>query len=140
MKPWHEKALKRGRTPLPEGPGQRPWLPLQLSEHRSTTLEVSGASQDHNHVQDAVPTTALVEANESRAPLYRFWEESEVRRLIEMRSGGAKWSAIAQTFPNRTIEALKQTFHKRRHAVEQKIGEERSGEGSAEKNQTKSSA
>ncbi|KAF5694210.1 hypothetical protein FDENT_1515 [Fusarium denticulatum] len=133
MKPWHEKALKRGRTPLPEGPGQRPWLPLQPSERRYTNLEVSGASQDPNHAEDAVPTPAPAKVSESRSSLYRFWEESEVRRLIEMRSGGAKWSAIAQAFPKRTLEALKQTFHKRGHAVEQKIGEEKPSERPAEK-------
>nr|RBR01557.1 hypothetical protein FVER53263_07221 [Fusarium verticillioides] len=137
MKPWHEKALKRGRTPLPEGPGQRPWSPLQPSERLSTNSEVLGASQDPNHAEDAYqpqlqPKPAI--------PSYRFWEESEVRLLIEMRSGGAKWSAIAQAFPNRTLEALKQTFHKRRHAVEQKIGEEKTNERLAEKDQIKSSA
>lgn len=43
MKPWHEKALKRGWSPLPEGPGQRPWLPLETPERLSLTREVSGA-------------------------------------------------------------------------------------------------
>ncbi|KAF5562560.1 hypothetical protein FNAPI_3134 [Fusarium napiforme] len=123
MEPWHEKALKRGRTPLPEGPGQRPCLLLGSSELLSANLKVSGASQNHNHAEEDEPTPALVEANESRTLPYRFWEESEVRRLIEMRSGGAKWSAIAQAFPNRTLEALKQTYYNRRHVVEQKTGE-----------------
>ncbi|EWG46958.1 hypothetical protein FVEG_07221 [Fusarium verticillioides 7600] len=119
MKPWHEKALKRGRTPLPEGPDQRPWSPLQPSERLSTNSEVLGASQDPNHAEDAYqPRLQPKPAN----PSYRFWEESE------------------QAFPNRTLEALKQTFHKRRHAVEQKIGEEKPNESLAEKDQIKSSA
>ncbi|KAJ4101670.1 hypothetical protein NW756_002093 [Fusarium oxysporum] len=25
-KPWQRKALERGRTPLPDAPGYRPWL------------------------------------------------------------------------------------------------------------------
>ncbi|KAI1025151.1 hypothetical protein LB504_009844 [Fusarium proliferatum] len=133
MKPWHEKALKRGRSPLPEGPGQRPWLPLEPHERPPINREVSGAPQGPNHAEYTVLTSAPDEANESRNLSYRFWEESEVRRLIEMRSGGAKWSAIAQVFPNRTLEALKQTYHKRRHAVEQRIGEKKSGD-KAEKN------
>ncbi|KAG9497893.1 hypothetical protein J7337_010765 [Fusarium musae] len=122
MKPWHEKALKRGRTPLPEGPGQRPWPALQQSERLSTNSEVLGASQDPNHAEDAVPTPAPAKASESSNPSYRFWEESE------------------RAFPNRTLEALKQTFHKRRHVVEQKIGEEKTNERLAEKDQIKSSA
>ncbi|PNP74730.1 hypothetical protein FNYG_11867 [Fusarium nygamai] len=64
---------------------------------------------------------------------YRFWTESDLRRLTEMRNGGAKWSAIALEFPYRTLEALKQTYHKRRHTVEQKIEEEKSSEGAANK-------
>ncbi|KAH7211963.1 hypothetical protein DER44DRAFT_821885 [Fusarium oxysporum] len=64
---------------------------------------------------------------------YRFWEESELRRLIEMRSGGAKWRVIAQAFPDRAFEALKQTYHKRRHAVEQKIEEEKASDKAAKK-------
>ncbi|KAF5723026.1 hypothetical protein FMUND_2383 [Fusarium mundagurra] len=102
MKPWHEKALKHGRTPLPEGPGHRPWLPLQPSERRFTNMDVSGASQDPNHAEDAVPISVPAEASESRGLSYRFWKESEL------------------------------TYHKRRHAVEQKIGE-KSSEKSAEK-------
>ncbi|KAF5983716.1 hypothetical protein FCOIX_3064 [Fusarium coicis] len=121
MKPWDEKALNRGRISLPEGPGQRQWLPLQPSER----LYRFGAP---------------AKASESSNPSYGFWKESEVHRLIEMRSGGAKGSAIAQAFPNRTLEALKQAFHKRRHAVEQKVGEEKTNERSAEKDQIKSSA
>ncbi|KAM5516889.1 hypothetical protein FOXYSP1_03840 [Fusarium oxysporum f. sp. phaseoli] len=48
-------------------------------------------------------------------------------------SGGAKWSAIAQAFPDRTFEALKQTYHKRRHAVEQKIEEEKASDKAPKK-------
>lgn len=63
MKPWHERALKRGRSPLPEGPGQRPWLPLEIPERPSITREVSGAPQGPNHAEDAVPTPVPDEAN-----------------------------------------------------------------------------
>ncbi|KAI3587819.1 hypothetical protein IWW34DRAFT_860683 [Fusarium oxysporum f. sp. albedinis] len=38
-----------------------------------------------------------------------------------------------QAFPDRTFEALKQTYHKRRHAVEQKIEEEKASDKAAKK-------
>ncbi|SCO81354.1 uncharacterized protein FRV6_05567 [Fusarium oxysporum] len=107
---------------------------------------MSGAPQDPNQAEVPVSTPAQTEANVSpsttayqtkyqgsRDLTYRFWEESELRRLIEMRSGGAKWSVIAQAFPDRTFEALKQTYHKRRHAVEQKIEEEKASDKAAKK-------
>ncbi|KAH7253856.1 uncharacterized protein BKA55DRAFT_538711 [Fusarium redolens] len=131
MRPWQERALKRGRTPLPESPGQRPWLLQEVSERYSVDREISGAAQQPD--QADVPVSNPAPANESRDLSYRFWEESELRRLIEMRSGGAQWSAIAQAFPQRTLEALKQTYHKRRHAMEQKIEDEKVGDKAAEK-------
>ncbi|KAI7758635.1 hypothetical protein LZL87_007026 [Fusarium oxysporum] len=100
---------------------RRPWLSLETSERPSANRELSGAAQDPN------------QAEQSRDLSYRFWEESELRRLIEMRSGGAKWSAIAKAFPDHTSEALKQTYHKRRHAEEQKIEEEKASDKAAKK-------
>ncbi|EGU76144.1 hypothetical protein FOXB_13350 [Fusarium oxysporum f. sp. conglutinans Fo5176] len=38
-----------------------------------------------------------------------------------------------QAFPDRTFEALKQTYHKRRHAVEQKIEEEKASDKAPKK-------
>ncbi|KAH7178368.1 hypothetical protein DER46DRAFT_655632 [Fusarium sp. MPI-SDFR-AT-0072] len=102
---------------------RRPWLSLETSERPSANRELSGAAQDPNQAE--VP--------QSRDLSYRFWEESELRRLIEMRSGGAKWSAIAKAFPDHTSEAVKQTYHKRRHAEEQKIEEEKASDKAAKK-------
>ncbi|EMT66516.1 hypothetical protein FOC4_h10017400, partial [Fusarium odoratissimum] len=40
---------------------------------------------------------------------------------------------LQQAFPDRTFEALKQSYHKRRHAVEQKIEEEKASDKAAKK-------
>ncbi|KAJ4012471.1 hypothetical protein NW752_008167 [Fusarium irregulare] len=157
MRPWHAKALAKGRTPLPDSPGSRPWL----DPENSATAEPAGPEKEHeesNETPDqnvapgsdpaedttaaatasdagaastsvaatsaAGPPTSEATASEATSQSYTFWRGDDLRRLIEMRNGGAKWSAIADAFPDRTLEALKQTFHKRRHATERRMAEE----------------
>ncbi|KAF4958866.1 hypothetical protein FGADI_2068 [Fusarium gaditjirri] len=134
MQPWYRRALAKGRTPIPDSPGARPWL-----NQESPSSAFEGQTQQGSRAKDGdkpstniavqnaepAPTTATAKATSCTDQSYRFWTESDLRRLVEMRNGGAKWSAIASEFPDRTFEALKQTYHKRRHTVEQKMsGEE----------------
>lgn len=35
--PWQKRALENGRTPLPESPGERPWLNLPPGTEISAT-------------------------------------------------------------------------------------------------------
>lgn len=35
--PWQKRALENGRTPLPESPGERPWLNLSQDTEISAT-------------------------------------------------------------------------------------------------------
>ncbi|KAF4340523.1 hypothetical protein FBEOM_5561 [Fusarium beomiforme] len=132
MKPWQTRALGQGCTPLPENPGERPWLrstvyPTRRSGLRPGSIAHSEGSttvQGSNPANNSIANPAA--ANEGRNQSCRFWEESELRRMIEMRSGGAEWSAIVRAFPDRTLEALKQTYRKRRHGMEQKLAEKNS--------------
>ncbi|KAF4967660.1 hypothetical protein FSARC_4819 [Fusarium sarcochroum] len=128
-KPWQQKALNRGRTPLPENPGDQPPLAPQAATSSSASAASGPPSSGTRSL--APSSTAAPSSGQAAAPTatdnqsYRFWPESELRRLIEMRNGGAEWSAISGAFPNRTQEALKQTYHKRRHAMERRMAEER---------------
>ncbi|KAJ4138655.1 hypothetical protein NW768_002506 [Fusarium equiseti] len=154
MKPWHEKALRKGRTPLPDAPGVRPWIhesgetsapgpaPTSTPAHASAGAAVPASTE--SPAADAASTPAVDTApaetadgatapeSSSATPgttgassqSYVFWRGDDLRRLVQMRNGGAKWSAIAEAFPDRTLEALKQTFHKRRHATERLMAEE----------------
>ncbi|KAF5605728.1 hypothetical protein FPANT_1131 [Fusarium pseudoanthophilum] len=140
MQPWHQRALAKGRTPLPDSPGARPWLP-----QKPIVSELEDSNQQERRNDGDRPSTDIVVQNNELASTttraaktsmnqsYRFWTESDLRRLTEMRNGGAKWSTIALEFPYRTHEALKQTYHKRRHTVEQRIEKEKSSEGAANK-------
>ncbi|KAF5595697.1 hypothetical protein FPCIR_4367 [Fusarium pseudocircinatum] len=139
MQPWYQRALAKGRTPLPDSPGARPWLPRKPTV---SELEESNQQETRNYgdkpsteivVQNKEPASPTTRAATSMDQSYRFWTESDLRRLTEMRNGGAKWSAISLEFPDRTLEALKQTYHKRRYTVEQKIKKEKSSEGAANK-------
>jgi hypothetical protein len=67
MRPWQERALKRGRTPLPESPGQRPWLLQEVSERYSVDREISGAAQQPD--QADVPVSNPAPANVSSRSL-----------------------------------------------------------------------
>ncbi|KAM0248738.1 hypothetical protein ACHAP5_003228 [Fusarium lateritium] len=123
MKDWQEKAIRKGRKPLPDHPGDKPSLTTvndlpALPESSQTT-----ASSSHGSSSAAVSISAPG-LNSS----YRFWSESDLRRLIEMRNGGAEWNAIALEFPDRTMESVKQTFHKRRHALQKRMAEEKSSD------------
>ncbi|KAH7198754.1 uncharacterized protein B0J16DRAFT_315054 [Fusarium flagelliforme] len=108
IQPWQQRALDNGRTPLPEAPGERPWL-------RSKSI----SSQTPKN-------------SKSVRVSYKFWPEEEMRRLITLKKSGATWDALTIAFPDRTREAIRQAYHKRRHAVEKKMeieAAEAEGEG-----------
>ncbi|CAJ0551276.1 Ff.00g112060.m01.CDS01 [Fusarium sp. VM40] len=121
MKDWQERAIREGRTPLPDYLGDKPSLATvgDLPAHPKSVQ--TGISFSHRSSSATVSTPAPQSLNQS----YRFWSESDLRRLIEMRNSGMEWNAIAVEFPDRTLESIKQTFHKRRHAVEKRMAEER---------------
>ncbi|KAI7758496.1 hypothetical protein LZL87_006887 [Fusarium oxysporum] len=124
LKPWQARALAKGRTPLPESPGYRPWL------ETSSTQDASGPGQ-----QAAVTTVSsfaslpsttgealsMSEAETNRNQGYKFWNQDEVKRLIELKREGKSWRDISDHFPGRSIEALKQTYHKRRSTAEEQM-------------------
>ncbi|KAG5775195.1 hypothetical protein H9Q73_011122 [Fusarium xylarioides] len=59
-------------------------------------------------------------------PNQRWWTESEMRRLIQLRNSGESWAAITAQFPGRTLQGVKQTYRKRRFATELQMQKEAS--------------
>ncbi|KAF5534126.1 hypothetical protein FMEXI_11472 [Fusarium mexicanum] len=57
-------------------------------------------------------------------PNQRWWAESEMRRLIQLRNSGESWAAIIAQFPGRTLQGVKQTYRKRRFATELQMEKE----------------
>ncbi|KAF4340524.1 hypothetical protein FBEOM_5562 [Fusarium beomiforme] len=121
IKPWQQKALARERTPLPEGPGFRPWL--------TSTQKASETGRQAAETSSSLPSLPLSTATNpptAQAGMvnnqgYRFWTQDEVKRLIELKREGKSWKEICDHFPGRTVESIKQTYHKRRAAAEQQM-------------------
>ncbi|KAF5023075.1 hypothetical protein F66182_4832 [Fusarium sp. NRRL 66182] len=147
LKSWQRSALRHRRNPLPESPGDRPWIGQpssnsQPSGHSSATVpfasSVSGASSFYSSSsstnQPRPMSTDTGSASSSTAGVpqsYRFWPEAEMRRLIALKKSGADWPAVCAAFPNRTPEALKQAYHKRRYTVERQMAQEAEGKTAA---------
>ncbi|KAF5251607.1 hypothetical protein FANTH_3217 [Fusarium anthophilum] len=124
LKPWQVRALAKGRTPLPESPGCRPWL------ETSSTQDVSGPGQQalvttgsFSASPPSTPEPALLvlEAEMNGNPRYKFWNQDEMKRLIDLKREGRSWRDISRHFPGRSIEALKQAYHKRRAIAEEQM-------------------
>ncbi|KAF5701265.1 hypothetical protein FGLOB1_10326 [Fusarium globosum] len=124
LKPWQVRALAKGRTPLPESPGCRPWL------ETSSTQDMSGSGQQAlvttGSFSASIPSTpgaalSVSEAETKSNPGYKFWNQDEMKRLIELKREGKSWRDIGDHFPGRSVEALKQTYHKRRATAEEKM-------------------
>ncbi|KAL7811561.1 hypothetical protein V8C26DRAFT_437392 [Trichoderma gracile] len=81
LKPWQQRALRNGRTPLPES--------------RPLTAEEAAASSS-----SAQPTR--------RAPRPR-WRIADIRRVLALGRAGVSYSDIqAEYFPERTVIAVSQ--------------------------------
>ncbi|KAM0248739.1 hypothetical protein ACHAP5_003229 [Fusarium lateritium] len=123
LQPWQLRALQNGRTPLPETPGERPWLDPRASTQIIGSQSSSVASA-MNVLSFSSGTTNAVEDSssaEAGSLTYRFWSDDDMRSLITLRNGGATWAVVYAAFPERTPEAIKQAYHKRRHAVEREM-------------------
>ncbi|KAF5618781.1 uncharacterized protein FTJAE_12142 [Fusarium tjaetaba] len=77
---------------------------------------------ENGHTEISVaPLTALTNV---AIPNQRWWTESEMRRLIQLRNSGKSWAAITAQFPGRTLQGVKQTYRKRRFATELQMKKE----------------
>ncbi|KAF5723027.1 hypothetical protein FMUND_2384 [Fusarium mundagurra] len=124
LKPWQVRALAKGRTPLPESPGCRPWLETSsiqdVSEPGQQALVTTGS------FSASLPSTpgaalSMSEAETNSNPGYKFWNQDEMKRLIELKREGKSWRDISCHFLGRSIEALKQAYHKRRAIAEEQM-------------------
>ncbi|RGP71308.1 hypothetical protein FSPOR_3429 [Fusarium sporotrichioides] len=118
LRPWQRRALQNGRTPLPEAHGDQRWLSSPCRLQPVEPFQANPAEGSSGQVSaSVVPPTQP----------YRFWPEDEMRQLISLRNGGATWAMIYREFPDRTHEAIKQAYHKRRHAIERQMENETAG-------------
>ncbi|PNP74731.1 hypothetical protein FNYG_11868 [Fusarium nygamai] len=124
LKSWQVRFLSKGRTPLPESSGCRPWL------ETSSTQDVSEPGQQAlvttKSLSASLPSTpgaalSMSEAEANSNPGYKFWNQDEMKRLIELKREGNSWRDISYHFPGRSIEALKQAYHKRRAIAEEQM-------------------
>ncbi|KAF9776522.1 hypothetical protein IL306_005274 [Fusarium sp. DS 682] len=105
IKPWQQRALARGRTPLPESPGFRPW------QRDSSTQEASGTRREAASASLLLetgtnPATSQAETISNQG--YKFWTQDEVKRLIELKREVKTWREIG-------------TYHKRRAVAEEQM-------------------
>ncbi|KAH7253855.1 uncharacterized protein BKA55DRAFT_689356 [Fusarium redolens] len=134
FRPWQRRALENGRTPLPENPGERPWLNTS-SDTETATSSVTVPPASFTFISQRNASTLEVQASPDTvgvAQNYRWWTEGEKRRLIHLRNSGQTWAAISSAFPDRTLQALKQTYHKRRFAIERQMEKEAAAATSAD--------
>ncbi|KAF5234509.1 hypothetical protein FAUST_7597 [Fusarium austroamericanum] len=124
LRPWQRRALDNGRTPLPEAQGDQRWLssPCHSQQHAGSFTQGATSTTPAGESSGKVSTNVATPSFS-----YRFWPEDEMRHLIALRNGGATWAMIYTEFPNRTHEAIKQAYHKRRHAIEQLMENEATG-------------
>ncbi|KAF4417257.1 hypothetical protein FACUT_12353 [Fusarium acutatum] len=85
---------------------------------------------ENGHIEiSATPLTALTNV---ATPNQRWWTESEMRRLIQLRNSGESWATITAQFPGRTLQGVKQTYRKRRFAPELQMQKEALAASSAD--------
>ncbi|CEI66066.1 hypothetical protein FVEN_g4523 [Fusarium venenatum] len=118
LKRWQRRALDRGRTPLPEKPGSHPWAANSAETSQDQISPGNAASASTLSTSDGTSQSASQPTSIATSYAYRFWSVAELERLIRLRRNGLSWIQIKNHFPDRSLESLKQTYHKRRGAVE----------------------
>ncbi|KAF5562563.1 hypothetical protein FNAPI_3137 [Fusarium napiforme] len=124
LKSWQVRALAKGRTPLPESTGCRPWLETSLTQDVSEPGQQALVTT--RSVSASLPSTtgaalSISEAETNSNPGYKFWSHDDMKRLIELKRQGNSWKDISHHFPGRSIEALRQAYHKRRGIAEEQM-------------------
>lgn len=71
MQPWQRKAVAKGRTPLPESPGLRPWLNSDQEEARNdfnNSADALARNEAESSRCYATHATVAANSNESNGP------------------------------------------------------------------------
>ncbi|KAF5002369.1 hypothetical protein FGRMN_381 [Fusarium graminum] len=145
LRTWQAHALQNGRSPLPESPGNRSWLNLSSASHAAggplpssplptNTSASTGLTENGN---GGISYSREASFEEEPALTYRYWTENEMRRLITLRNSGVPWPEVYEAFSHRTPEAIKQAYHKRRHAIERMMEMEAVAASTNENTKTK---
>ncbi|KAI9150193.1 hypothetical protein HJFPF1_09948 [Paramyrothecium foliicola] len=114
--PWQASALEAGRTPLPDAPGQRPWLITEskgkvLPKHIGATTEqkkpreAEKSSRPQKRPSDFV--AFIIENPGPGTPSHRdHWSSQEIRDLLDMKAGKRPRSEIMKRFHYRSPRAI----------------------------------
>ncbi|RSM08716.1 hypothetical protein BHE90_009113 [Fusarium euwallaceae] len=89
LTPWQERALQKGRTPLPEAPGARPWV-----SHPETLV--------------AAPAAYFGLAPDTGSSSGVRWDVTDIAKLLALSQKGKKWEEIASQI-DRSITAVVST-------------------------------
>ncbi|RSL56241.1 hypothetical protein CEP54_008969 [Fusarium duplospermum] len=88
LAPWQDKALRKGRTPLPEAPGARPWV-----SHPETLV--------------AAPAAYFGLAPDTGSSSGVRWDVSDIAKLLALRQKGEKWEEVAMS---RSVTTVVSTY------------------------------
>ncbi|CAJ0551275.1 Ff.00g112050.m01.CDS01 [Fusarium sp. VM40] len=121
LQPWQLRALQNGRNPLPEAPGARPCIDPRASSHVVRSQSSNPPSSIDVLSSSGTTNTDEASGTEATSMTYRFWSGNDMRSLIALRNSGATWPDVYAAFPERTPEAIKQAYHKRRHTIEREM-------------------
>ncbi|KAJ4317170.1 hypothetical protein N0V84_007474 [Fusarium piperis] len=84
--PWQGRALQNGRTPLPEGPGERPWV-----SHPNTLV--------------AAPAAYFGLAPDNGSSHGTRWDIQAIAKLLALRQRDTTWEDIASQM-GRSVTAV----------------------------------
>ncbi|KAJ4223411.1 hypothetical protein FSOLCH5_005190 [Fusarium solani] len=87
--PWQERAMQKGRTPLPEAPGARPWV-----THPETLV--------------AAPAAFFGLAPDTGSSSGVRWDVTDIAKLLVLRQKAEEWEKIASKM-NRSITTVVST-------------------------------
>ncbi|KAF7551253.1 hypothetical protein G7046_g7769 [Stylonectria norvegica] len=124
LRPWQRKALKKGRTPLPEGPGQRPWKSNGTRSNitKSNRNESKGPKSKgtkSNGTKDDISRNRLGEllSRQPRGSHYNAWSTKDLELLCALKAENLPWKDIFLHFPQRTPDAVARAWSSYRHKV-----------------------
>ncbi|KOS22568.1 hypothetical protein ESCO_001973 [Escovopsis weberi] len=97
LKPWIARALLAGRKPLPDAAPKRAPIPKSIA-----SFQINFAPPAH------------VSPKRPKKLQRRPWTTAELKHLFRLKDRDSSWEAIQSYFPERSIDAIKQTFWKHR--------------------------
>ncbi|KAF5023076.1 hypothetical protein F66182_4833 [Fusarium sp. NRRL 66182] len=137
LRPWQQKALDKGRTPLPEGPGDSQPRSSTMGNSSREPVSSDGGYSPPPECTVGTPTQSPVSADTAASSpdpcsihfflqvsnrRHKFWTDEALEKLIRLkRDESLDWASIHRHFPARTLESLKRMYHKKRRETEERM-------------------